>query len=54
MEMLQAITTPPPKSAKKSQQIGKQIGRPIFGENRFPVPWISVPGPKHTFLVVAQ
>ena len=45
---------PPPQSAKKSQQIGEQIGGPIFRQNRLPVPWISVPGPKHTFLMVAQ
>ena len=38
-------TTPPPKSAKKSQQIGEQIGGPIFRQNRLPVPWISVPDP---------
>ena len=44
---------PAPKSAKKSQQIGEQIGGPIFRQNRLPVPWISVPGPKHTFLLVA-
>ena len=48
------IYKPAPKSAKKSQQIGEQIGRPIFRQNRFPVTWISVPGPKHTFLLVAQ
>ena len=45
---------PAPKSAKKSQQTGKQIGGPIFRQNRLPVTWISVPGPKHTFLLVAQ
>ena len=39
--------TPPPP------QIGEQIGGPIFRQNRFPVPWISVAGPKHTFLLVA-
>ena len=44
----------PPKSAKKSQQIGEQSGGPIFRQNGFPVPWISVPGPKHTFRLVAQ
>ena len=27
--------------------------RTDFRKNRFPVPWISVPGPKHTFLWVA-
>ena len=47
------LCQPPPKSAKKSQQIGEQIGGPIFRQNRLPVPWISVPGPKHTFLMVA-
>ena len=26
----------------------------FFCQNRFPVTWISVPGPKHTFLLVAQ
>ena len=36
---------PPPKLAKKSQQIGEQIGGPIFRQNRLPVPWISVPDP---------
>ena len=41
---------PAPKSAQKSQQ----IGGPIFRQNRLLVPWISVPGPKHTFLMVAQ
>ena len=30
----------PPKSAKKSQQIGEQIGGPVFRQNRLPVPWI--------------
>ena len=49
-----AIDNTPPKSAKKSQQIGKQIGGPIFRQNRFPLLWISVPWPKHTFLLVAQ
>ena len=49
-----SVGKPAPKSAKKSQQIGKQIGRPIFRQNRFPVTWISVPGPKLTFLLVAQ
>ena len=44
----------PPKSAKKSQKIGEQIGGPIFRQNRLPVPWILVPGPKHTFLMVPQ
>ena len=44
----------PPKSAKKSQQIGEKIGGPIFRQNRLPLPWISVPGPKDTFLMVAQ
>ena len=42
---------PPPKSARKSQQ----IGGPIFRQNSFPRTWIAVPGPKHTFpLVVVQ
>ena len=41
---------PPPKSAKKSQQIGEQIGGPIFQQNSFPVPWILVRGSKHTFI----
>ena len=41
------INPPPP-------QIGEQIGGPFFRQNRNPVPWISVPGPKHTFLMVAQ
>ena len=45
---------PPPQLAKKSQQIGEQISEPIFWQNRIPEPWISVPGPKHTFLMVAQ
>ena len=49
-----SVGKPAPKSAKKSQQIGEQIGGPIFGQNRFLVTWISVPGPKHTFLLVAQ
>ena len=44
---------PPPKSAKKSQQIGGTNRRTDFQQNSFPVPWISVPGPKHTFLLVA-
>ena len=38
-----------PKSAKKS----RQISGPILQQNRFPMPWISVPGPKYTFLLAA-
>ena len=45
---------PSPQISEQSQQIGQQIGRPIFRQNRLPVPWISVPDPKHTFLMVAQ
>ena len=44
------MCNPAPKLAKESQQIGEQVGRPIFRQNRSPVPWISVPGPTHTFL----
>ena len=27
----------------------EQISGPIFRQNSFPLPWIAVPGPKHTF-----
>ena len=40
-----SLQPPSPKSAKKSQQIGEQIGGPFFRQNRLPVPWISVPDP---------
>ena len=36
-------------------QFGRPIiqqNRPIIPQNSFPVTWISVPGPKHTFLLV--
>ena len=48
-------TTPlPPKIRQRNpNKSAEQIGRPILQQNRFPVPWISVPGPKHTFLLVA-
>ena len=45
---------PPPISAKKSQQFGRTFLRTdFFRQNSFPVAWILVPGPKHTFLLVA-
>ena len=49
-----SVGKPAPKSAKKSQHTGEQIGTPIFRQNRFPVTWMSVLGPKHTFLLVAR
>ena len=45
--------TPPANWRRNPNKSAEQIGGPIFQQNRFPVPWISVPGPKHTFLLVA-
>ena len=44
---------PPPNRRRNPNKSADRIGEPIFQQNRFPVPWISVPGPKHTFLLVA-
>ena len=54
--------TPPPNREGLSNKSGQQTGGPLsagfqhgFQQNSFPVTWISVSGPKHTFLlVVAQ
>ena len=34
--------------AAPTNKSAEQIGKPIFQQNRFPVPWISVPGPNPT------
>ena len=48
------MQSPPPKIGEEiPTNSAEEIGGPIFRQNRFPVPWISVPGPKHTFLSVA-
>ena len=47
-------TPPPPQNRRRNpNKSSEQIGGPIFQQNRFLVPWISVPGPKYTFLLVA-
>ena len=45
--------SPPPDRQRNPNKSAEQIGEPIFQQNRFPMPWISVPGPKHAFLLVA-
>ena len=37
----------PPNGRRNPNKSVEQIGGPIFQQNRFPVPWISVPGPKY-------
>ena len=46
---------PPPNRRGNPNKSAEQIGGPIFRQNSFPLTWIAVPGPKHTFpLVVVQ
>ena len=46
---------PPPNRQGNPKKSAEQIGGPIFRQNSFPLSWIAVPGPKHTFpLVVVQ
>ena len=47
------FNAPPQNRRRNPNKSAEQIGGPIFQRNRFPVPWISVPGPKHTSLLVA-
>ena len=44
--------TPPPFRREKPNVPAQRSGEPFFQQKRFPVPRISVPGPKHTFLLV--
>ena len=48
-------TNPPLNRRGNPNKSAEQIGGPIFRQNSFPLTWIAVPGPKHTFpLVVVQ
>ena len=49
---LQAVNPPPPFQREKPNVPAQRGGEPFFQQMRFPVPRISVPGPKHTFLLV--
>ena len=45
---------PPARNGRRNPNKSvEQIGGQIFQQNRFPVPGISVPGPKHSFHLVA-
>ena len=44
--------TPPPFRREKPNVPAQRSGEPFFQQKRFPVPRISVPGRKHTFLLV--
>ena len=46
------IATPPPFRREKPNVPAQRSGEPFFQQKRFPVPRISVPGRKHTFLLV--
>ena len=49
---LHSNSAPPPHFGE-SQQFGRtEFGGLIFRHNSFPVAWILVLGPKHTFLLV--
>ena len=43
---------PPPFRREKPNVPAQRSSEPFFQQKRFPVPRISVPGPKHTFLLV--
>ena len=43
---------PPPFRREKPNVPAQRSGEPFFQQKRFPVPRISVPGRKHTFLLV--
>ena len=45
-------TPPPPFRREKPNILAQHSGEPFFQQKRFPVPRISVPGHKHTFLLV--
>ena len=44
---------PPPFRRRNPNNPAGHFGTLIFRQNSFPVAWILVPGPKHTFLLVA-
>ena len=47
------MCNPPPPFRRENPNVPVQrSGEPLFQQNRFPVPRLSVPGPKHTFLLV--
>ena len=45
-------STPPPFRREKANVPAQRSGEPFFQQKRFPGPRISVPGRKHTFLLV--
>ena len=45
---------PPPNRRRNPNKSANKSADQFFGKTGPPVPWISVPGPKHTFLLVAQ
>ena len=45
-------TPPPPFRREKPNVPAQRSGEPFFQQKRFPGPRISVPGRKHTFLLV--
>ena len=45
---------PPPFRREKPNVPAQRSGEPFFQQKRFPVPRISVPGRKHTFLLVVR
>ena len=48
--MKNLILQPPPPFRRNVP--AQRSGEPFFQQKRFPVPRISVPGPKHTFLLL--
>ena len=49
--MMSCSNPPPPFRREKPNVLAQRSGEPFFQQKRFPVPRISVPGRKHTFLL---